>query len=167
MRDIRKLLEETPGIQFEVMTFLGDRISESISGETSPVVINLFGEELDLLDKKAEEIAAVVRSVEGAADVQVKAPPGAPRISIRLRQERIAELGFRPVEVLEAIQTAYQGTVVAQTYRANQFSDVVVIMDTPNRQNPSDIGGLLLRNALGGMWPLRELAHVYRSTGRS
>src|SRR5213079_2534337 len=51
--EIRKILESVPGIQFEILTFLGDRIGESISGETSPVVVNLFGENLDELDTKA------------------------------------------------------------------------------------------------------------------
>jgi CzcA family heavy metal efflux pump len=164
---IREVLENTPGIQFEVVTFLGDRISESISGETASVVVNLFGNDLNLLDSKAREIATILKSIEGSADVQVKSPPGAPRISIRLRPERVAELGFRPVEVLEAIQTAYQGTVVAQTYKANQFSDVVVILDESSREDPANIGSFLLRNPLGALWPLRELAYVYRDTTRS
>ena len=48
---------------------------------------------------------------------------------VRLRPDRLTQFGFRPVEVLEAIQTAYQGTVVAQTHRGNQVVDVAVILD--------------------------------------
>src|SRR5213076_3129467 len=76
--EIRKILESVPGIQFEVLTFLGDRIGESISGETSPVVINLYGENLEDLDVKAADVAKALESVPGAAEVEVKAPPGAP-----------------------------------------------------------------------------------------
>src|SRR6185436_1518676 len=76
-KEIRKLLEETPGIQSEVMTFLGDLIGESISGETAAVVVNLFGDDLDTLDRKAKEVAKTMESVHGAKDVQVKSPPGA------------------------------------------------------------------------------------------
>ena len=165
-RDIRKLLEETPGIQSEVMTFLGDRIGESISGETAAVVVNIFGDDLDLLDRKAREIAKVLQSIHGAEDVQVKSPPGTPRIAVRLRSERLTQFGFRPVEVLDAIQTAYQGTVVAQSYQGNRVSDVAVILAEAFRRDPESVRSLELRNASGVRLPLSELADVYPTSGR-
>ena len=134
--EIREILKKFPGIQFEVLTFLGDRIGETITGETAPVVVNIFGDDLDVLDAKAQEVASVLKAVPGNADVQVKAPPGAPRMVVRLRPDRLTQFGFRPVEVLEAIQTAYQGTVVAQTHRGNQVADVAVILDETDRQDP-------------------------------
>src|SRR5881296_2030757 len=143
--EIRGILKQFPGIQFEVLTFLGDRIGETLTGETAPVVVNIFGDDLDVLDAKATEVSKVLISVPGAADVQLKSPPGAPRIAVRLRPERLTPFGFRPVEALEAIQTAYQGTVVAQTHRGSQVADVAVILNELNRQDPELIGSLLLR----------------------
>jgi methylmalonyl-CoA mutase cobalamin-binding domain/chain len=55
MEEIRDILNGFPGISSEVVTFLGDRISETITGEVSPVVINVFGDDLDLIDDKAKE----------------------------------------------------------------------------------------------------------------
>ena len=164
--EIRAILEKFPGIQFEVLTFLGDRIGETITGETQPVVVNIFGADLDMLDAKAEEVARVLNSVPGHTDVKVKSPPGAPRMAVRLRPDRLTQFGFRPVEVLEAIQTAYQGTVVAQTHRGNQVADVAVILDQTSRQDPEALGSLLLRSAQGNRLPLRELAEVYPTSGR-
>lgn len=163
---IRHKLGEFPGIQFEVMTFLGDRISETISGETAPVVINIFGEDLDALDAKAAEVAAVVKSVKGAADVLVKSPPGAPRMAVKLRPERLARFGLRPVEVLETVQAAYQGSIVAQTYEGSRVFDVAVILHPDEREDPELIGSLTLRGAEGTRVPLRELAEVQTSTTR-
>ncbi len=164
--EIEDILKAIPGIQFEVLTFLGDRIGETLTGETAPVVVNIFGEDLDLLDVKAREVATVLNGVPGHADVQVKSPPGAPRIAVRLRPDRLTEFGFRPVEVLEAIQTSYQGTVVAQTHRGNQIADVAVILDEAHRQDPEAIGSLLLRSPEGSIMPLRELAEVSPTSGR-
>ncbi len=164
--EIRQILNGFPGVESKVLTFLGDRIGETISGETQPVVVNIFGENLDLLDAKAQEVASLLKTVRGSADVSVKSPPGAPRMAIRLRPERLTQLGFRPVEVLESIQTAYRGTAVAQTHRGNQVADVVVILDTAERRDPEAIGSLLLRNAQGELLPLRELAEVYSNSGR-
>jgi CzcA family heavy metal efflux pump len=164
--EINELLKKIPGIQFEVLTFLGDRIGETLTGETAPVVVNIFGEDLDVLDAKAQEVANVLKSVSTNANANVKSPPGAPRMAVRLRPDRLTQFGFRPVEVLEAIQTSYQGTVVAQTHRGNQVADVAVILDDKDRQDPEAIGSLLLRNSQGSILPLRELAEVYPTSGR-
>ena len=123
-------------------------------------------EDLDVLDAKAQEVAKVLKAVPGAADVQVKSPPGTPRIVVRLRPDRLTQLGFRPVEVLEGIQTAYQGTVVAQTHRGNQVADVAVILTEAGRKDPEAIGSLLLRGSQGHCIPLAELAEIYPTSGR-
>jgi Cu/Ag efflux pump CusA len=164
--ELNDLLKKIPGIQFEVLTFLGDRIGETLTGETAPVVVNIFGDDLDALDAKAQEVANVLKSVSTNANANVKSPPGAPRMAVRLRPDRLTQFGFRPVEVLEAIQTSYQGTVVAQTHRGNQVADVAVILSETNRQDPEAIGSLLLRSPQGTILPLRELAEVYPTSGR-
>ena len=164
--EIRDILKQFPGVTFEVVTFLGDRISETISGEVSPVVVNVFGEDLDLLDAKAAEVAKVLESVPGAADVKVKAPPGAPRMAVRLKFDRLTQFGLRPVDVLEAVQTAYQGSVVAQTYRGNEVASVAVILEPSSRQDPETIGTLLLAGPQNIRVPLRELADIYPTSGR-
>ena len=164
--EVRDILKKFPGIQFEVLTFLGDRIGETLTGETAPVVVNIFGEDLDVLDAKAAEVAKVLNAVRGAADVQVKSPPGSPRIAIRLKPDRLTQFGFRPAEVLEAIQTAYQGTVVAQTHRGNEVAGVAVILSESSRRDPETIGELLLAGPQNIRVPLRELAEIYPTSGR-
>ncbi|HEY5914918.1 MAG TPA: efflux RND transporter permease subunit, partial [Verrucomicrobiae bacterium] len=164
---IREVLNRFPGLQSEVLTFLGDRISETLTGETAPVVVNIFGDDLDVLDAKAQEVARVLETVPGRADVKMKAMPGSPRMTIRLRPDRLSQFGFDPVNVLEAIQTAYQGTVVAQTHRGNQTADVAVILAPEERQDPEAIGSLLLSNAQGARLPLRELTDIFPTSGRA
>ncbi len=164
---IRKVLKATPGIQYEVLTFLGDRIGESLGGETAPVVLNLFGDDLNLLDGKAREIADALGTVKGAEDVQVAAPPGSPRIGIKLRSSRLTELGFRPVEVLEAIQSAYQGEIVGQVFTGERVADIAVLLDAPSRGNPAAVGDLLLTGPTGQRVRLREVADVFNDAGRA
>ncbi|HXC98498.1 MAG TPA: efflux RND transporter permease subunit [Verrucomicrobiae bacterium] len=170
MEDIRGILGRFPGIQSEVVTFLGDRISETISGETAPVVISVYGDDLDVIDDKAREIAQLLNNtnlIQGVTDVEVKAPPGMPRLAVRLRPERLTQFGFRPVEVLEAVQTAYAGAVVAQVHDANRTTDVAVMLDPDSRREPEQVGSLLVKNADGLALPLKQLADVYMTTGRS
>jgi CzcA family heavy metal efflux pump len=163
---IRDILGKYPGIQFEVVTFLGDRLSETVSGEVSPVVVSIYGEDLDVLDAKAAEVANVLNSVPGHADVAIQSPPGSPRMAIRLRPDRLTQFGFRPLDVMEAVETAYQGTIVGQVHRGEEVSDVVVVMDEASRKEPEDVGSLLLQNTEGTIMPLRELADVELTSGR-
>ena len=81
-------------MQSEALTFLGDRISESLSGETAKVAINIYGADLDTLDRSAADIAAVLAKVPGAADVKVKAPPGTPVLRVALDSARMGLHGI-------------------------------------------------------------------------
>ncbi len=163
---VRAVLAATPGVESEVLTFLGDRIGESISGETAPVVLNLFGDDLDLLDAKAQEVAAVVRATPGAVDVRVGQAATAPHVAVRLRAEALQRYGHGALEVLDAVETAFAGTTVGQVHRGEQPVDVVVTLPPEARTDPSAVGGLLVASAAGAVTPLRELADVTVVTAR-
>jgi len=163
---LRDMLKDFPGIQSEVLTFLGDRIGETISGETASVVVNVFGEELDQLDATARLVSKELSAVKGNADVQVKAPPGAPVLAVHLRPERLTQFGFRPLEVLDAVQTAFQGADVAQMVQGNRIHEMAVILAEEARRDPETVGNLLLTNGDGLRMPLRQLADVELTNGR-
>jgi Cu/Ag efflux pump CusA len=163
---LREMLGDFPGIQSEVLTFLGDRIGETLSGETAQVVVGVFGDDLDQLDKTAKLVAAQLTAVKGSADVQVKAPPGAPVLAVHLRPERLTQFGFRPLEVLDAVETAFQGADVAQMVRGNRIHELAVVLAEEARRDPESVGNLLLSNGDGLRMPLRELADVELTNGR-
>ncbi len=75
---IRKTLALFPGFSFSIKPFLSERMEEILSGATGQVVVKVFGNDLDLLDRKARDVSAVLSSVKGAADVQISSPPGLP-----------------------------------------------------------------------------------------
>lgn len=163
---VRTSLTRFPGASFAIHEFLAERIEETISGVNAEVVVKIFGDDLDVIDAKARELTRVLSGVRGAADVQVESPPGAPRIMVRLRPDRLRQFGFRPLDVLEGVQTAYEGTVVAQTYEASRVFEVAVILEDSVRRNPEALGALMLRNPDGPRLPLRELADIYEDSGR-
>ncbi|MBC7521809.1 MAG: efflux RND transporter permease subunit, partial [Sandarakinorhabdus sp.] len=118
MADIRAVLAAYPGLQTEVLTFLGDRIGESLSGETAAVAIGVYGGDLDTLDRVAGAVAARLRRLPGAADVRMKAQPGAPEIAINLDPVRLALRGVTAGDAHDAIETAFQGRVIGQSATA-------------------------------------------------
>jgi CzcA family heavy metal efflux pump len=164
--DIRRTFAGFVGVSASVMTFLTERIEETLSGYTAAVVVNVFGNDLDLLDRKAKEVAQTLNEIPGAADVQVQSPPGLPQLTIRLRNADLERWGFDAVEVLELIRTAYQGDVVGQTYEGNQVFDVMTILDAASRDNISKVGDLPLRSPGGAYVSLRQIADIYQSSGR-
>jgi Cu/Ag efflux pump CusA len=87
-------------------------------------------------------------------------------VAVRLRGGRLARFGYRPAEVLSQVETAYAGSVVAQTHRQTQVIDVRVILDPRRRADPREIGELPIGSAQGALLPLRELATVEVASGR-
>ena len=95
-------------MKFAVKTFLSERIEEVISGTKAPFVVKVFGKDLDAIEAKAKEVEEVLTKVEGAAGVQFLRPDE-PQMVVRLKRERLRQFGFRPVEVLETVQTTTRG----------------------------------------------------------
>ncbi len=164
--EMRQALTRFAGVHFALRPFLVERIEEIISGVTAQVVIKIFGDDFSAIDGKAREVARLVESVRGAADVQVESPPGAPAMTVNLRRARLQQLGFQPVNILEAIETFYQGAPVAQTYEANRVVNVAVILDRASRGSPEALGSLPITSPAGVRVPLGELAEVRQTTGR-
>jgi len=164
--DIRRTFAGFLGVSAAVMTFLTERIEETLSGYTAAVVVNIFGNDLDLLDHKAQEIARALGDIPGATDVQVQSPPGLPQLTISLRKPDLERWGFDAVEVLELIRAAYQGDTVGQTYEGNQVFNVITILDAASRDNITKVGDLPLRSPGGAYVPLKQIADVYQTSGR-
>lgn len=164
--EIRDVLESFPGINSEVNTFLTERIDETISGYTSPVVINVYGKNLDDLDQKAQQIAAVMQDIEGATDIQLRAPPGEPQLEVRLDLDKLAYWGLKPAEVMATVRTGFEGSVVGQVYEGNQVFDVVVVLPAEQRQQPQDVNELPIKTPDGVMLRLQDVANIQQVSGR-
>jgi len=163
---LRTRLADFPGLVFTAETFLTERVQETISGFTAPVIVNVYGPDLDVLDSLGAQVAQVLNTVPGAAGVTLQAPAALPALSIRLRQDQLARRGLAPVDVMEAVQTAYQGADVAQVIEANAVVDVAVILADEARRSPAQIGDLLLRAGDGTTVPLDRVADIRQTDGR-
>ena len=164
---IHKVLDSYPGLETEVLTFLGDRIGESLSGETASLAVGVYGADLDTLDKTAADIAAVLEKIPGAVDVKIQIPPSTPVVRVDLNLPALARYGLAPAEVLDAIQTAYQGAVAAQVYQESRALDIAVTTPPEVRQDPEAVGDLLIRAQGGQIVALKDIANVYLTDGRT
>ena len=155
------------GINFAINTFLTERIEETISGYAASTVINIYGQDLDALDRDASTIAGILRNIKGASDVMVQSPPGTPQLVMRLRPEKMARLGLHPTDVLDNIRAAYEGVAVTQVYEGNRVIGVSVLLDQEARDDIQEAGNLPLFNTDGKLIRLRDVADIVQENGRS
>ncbi len=163
---IRGVLNSYPGLSTEALTFLGDRIGESLSGETAAVAIGVYGPDLDVLDRVGAQIASVVSRVPGAADVQLKSPPATPVLRMALDQTRLGLRGLSASDAYDAIETAYQGQIVAQVTDGQRLADVAIVLPKDGVDAPESAGGLIVQGANGG-GVLGDISEVRSGEGRA
>lgn len=155
------------GINFAINTFLTERIEETISGYAASTVINIYGQDLDALDRDAKAIAAILGGIKGASDIIVQSPPGTPQLVVRLRQEKMARLGLHPTDVLDHIRLAYESVPVTQIYEGNRIIGLSVVLAPEARDDIHEAGNLPLFNADGKLIRLRDVADIVQENGRS
>ncbi len=164
---IRATVDGFVGITTSVNTFLTERIDETISGFASPVIVNIYGNDLDVLDSKAREVMQALNAVPGAVGVSLQSPPGTPQLTVRLRPAQLERYGLAPLDALDTVQVAFEGADVAQIYQGNRVYDVTVVLDPARRRSPADVGALLVRSGQGLSVPLRQIADITEAGGRS
>lgn len=164
---IAEKLAGVPGAAVAVETFLTERINETISGYTTPIVANVFGNDLDVLDREAPRIASVLAKLPGAADVRLESPPGTPLLAVRLKPEALALRGVDALTALEAVRTAYQGAQAGEVFEGARVTDITVAIEERSRRSPADVGDLPIRAANGVFVRLRDIADVHVTTGRA
>jgi CzcA family heavy metal efflux pump len=157
--ELRKILAGYPGLQSEVVTFLGDRISESLSGETAQVAVKVFGDDLDALESTGGKIVAALGKIPGIVDLQFKRQGGTPVMAIELLPQAMAAAGLRAQDVLDTINTAYAGALVGQTFHATRTVDVVLLLPDQLRHQPTQLAKLMISSPLGAV-PLSQIARI-------
>ena len=163
---IHDVFENFPNQLTEIYSVLAERIGETLSGETSPFFVSVFGNDLDTDDVVATRIAAVLQKLPDAGDVRLQVPPRQPELQVQLRPERLALYGLQASDVLQAVNAAYHGTIVGDLAQADRSIPVAVRFAGAGA-SPQAVGALLLRSSNGAVVPLSEVANLEMQSGRS
>jgi CzcA family heavy metal efflux pump len=156
---LRDILAHYPGLQSEVVTFLGDRISESLTGETADIAIKLFGDRLDTLDGTAHRVTQALAGTPGIADLQFKAQSGTPTFAIQMLPGALAASGLKVQDVLDAVQTNFAGATVGQTYAGIRAVNVAILLPESARNRPEMLSALMIASPFGAI-PLSQVARI-------
>ena len=167
LRDIGEELEELPGIVTSLSQPIKFRMMELIEGVgvRSDVGIKLFGDDLDVLQREAQEVANVVRQVSGAEDVKVQQLAGLPVLQLLVDREKTARHGINVADVHEVIETAIAGTQTTTVLEGFMRFGLVVRFPLDARRDAEALGTLLVRTPHGANVPLSQLTTMTTEEG--
>ncbi len=162
---LREHLGEIPGVLLNFTQPIKMAVDELLEGVRAELAIKLRGEDLEVLKEKAAEIAAVVRAVPGAADVQPDQVSGTPQLRISIDRDAIARYGINVSDVQEVISAAVGGEVAGQVFEGIRRFDILARFAPEYRSTPDSIKRILIRAPNGATVPLEQLAEVEEVVG--
>ncbi len=165
MQKFRERLTRVPGATFLISQPIQQRVDELISGVRTEATVKLFGDDLDLLRTKANEIAEVLASVRGVRDIKVEQLFGQPYLTIDIDRGKIARHGINVADVREVITTAIGGREATRVYEDQRRFDLFVRFPEPYRNSVETISNILLTDAAGALLPLADLGTVRLEEG--
>ncbi|MCR4418003.1 MAG: efflux RND transporter permease subunit [Ignavibacteria bacterium] len=158
-------LKKIPGIAYSFSQPIQLRVAELISGVKSDVAIKLFGEDLNILKEKANEIVKVVSQIEGAKDVKAEQITGLPQLQIKIDRNKIARYGINVADVNQIIETAIGGKEAGKVFEGDKRFDLVVRFAPEARSDVETIKNILVPSPNGSTIPLSQVADVFVEEG--
>ena len=158
-RGVRKVLAGYPGLKATVSSAFGEGgAPDEPPGRFAVAVVGADSQELGAV---ADQVADVLRSLPGARDVRAPEAEVAPAVRVDLNFQSLAIYGLSAADVMETLQTAFQGQRAARVYEAGRIVDLAVTAGSDLSRDPEAVGSLLLRSTSGFSTPLRRVANVY------
>jgi len=162
---MRKELDKLPGIAYIFEQPIANKLAEMLTGTEGQLSVKLFGQDLDILNEKIEEIRNVLADIRGVADLQIEQTTGVPQLVIKLKREKLALFGISVSQVADTIETALKGIEATDVYEADRVTSVLIRFPEEYRNDEEAIKNLLVDAPNGERIPLSELTDITKSEG--
>jgi len=163
--DMREQLEHVPGVAVLFTTPLGMRIDEGLGGTPADLSVRIFGPDLDELARLAEQAEALVRGVDGIADLRAEQLTGLPQLQIAVNREAAARVGLAPGDVIRAVRIGLVGEEQSEIWLGQRRFDLVVRLREDRRATFDAIRTLFIDGHDGTRIPLGQLAEITQTFG--
>nr|WKN34931.1 CusA/CzcA family heavy metal efflux RND transporter [Tunicatimonas sp. TK19036] len=161
----KEALSVIPGIEIEFTQPIEMRFNELITGVRADVAVKVFGEDLDLLAQKGQEIKRVIEDVPGAVDITVEKIVGLPQMMVKYDRAAVARYGLNTADLNQIVSMAFAGVPAGSIYEGEKRFDLVIRLDQQYRQNIDNLRDLYVDLPNGRQIPLRELADITYTKG--
>lgn len=163
--DMREQLEHVPGVAVLFTTPLGMRIDEGLGGTPADLSVRIFGPDIDELSRLAEQAEALVRGVDGIADLRAEQLTGLPQLQIAVNREAAARVGLAPGDVIRAVRIGLVGEEQSEIWLGQRRFDLVVRLREDHRTTFDAIRTLFIDGHDGTRIPLGQLADITQTFG--
>lgn len=162
---LRETMAEIPGVVSAVEQPISHLISHMLSGVKAQIGIKIFGDDLDMLRNKAEQVKADIEGIRGVKDLIVEQQTTVPQLRIELDRDQLLLHGISAVEVNDFIETAMNGVTVSEILQGQRTFDLVLRLEKHAREDIEGLRRLTIDLPRGGKVPLQSLAKIYESGG--
>jgi CzcA family heavy metal efflux pump len=159
---LQRTVESYPGLSRDVVTYLQERIRQVLTGTGSaePIVVRVFGTDLDVLRQKAEEVRTAVAGVDGVGDAHLLLQVEEPTVEVKVDLNAIQPYGLKPGDVRRAMATLVTGIEVGNLFEQEKVFDVVVTGTADARHSLSSLQDLIIEAPTGGHVRVGDIASV-------
>lgn len=161
VRRIQADLERNiPGASFNAGQPIIDQVMEIVTGSAADLAISIVGDDLEMMRRKADSIAVIVKGTAGAASVNIEQEGTQAQLAININRENAARFGINVSDIQNMIEAAIGGRAVGTIYHGTKRYDMVVRYLPENRNSIDVIKTLQVPSATGGLIPLEQLADI-------
>jgi CzcA family heavy metal efflux pump len=160
LAEIQALVDGYPGLYRDVQTYLKERIREVLTGSSHPIVIRIYGQDLDVLRAKAAEVEEKLAGIEGIDDLHVEFLVDVPQIEVEVDLARAQAYGLKPGDVRRAAAYLIAGEEAGDVHTVNRTYDVNIWSTPGTRDSLTDIENLLIDTPSGDKVRLADVARI-------
>jgi heavy metal efflux system protein len=162
---INEKLQAFPGIIFNYTQPAEDAVDEAETGLKSALAVKVFGTDLATLEAKGKAIKRVLEGVRGIKDITLVQELGQPSLTVNIDRGKISRYGLNVADINGLIEAAVGGATATQVVQGEKQFDLVVRLEQQFRDNPEEIGNILVATPDGSQIPLKELADIRVENG--
>lgn len=165
LADIREKLAVISGVSINVGQPISHRLDHLQSGVRAQIAVKLFGDDLQILRSKAEEISNAMQTVGGATDVQIEKQVLIPQVRFNVDRTKAAQYGLQPGEITDTLETALNGKKVSQAIEGARRYDVIVRFDDASRNSLDALKNVTVDSPNGNQIPVSAVATIENLPG--
>ncbi len=160
LEEIEAVINRYPGVYRDALTYLNERIEEVLTGSKQPLVVRVYGQDLEVIRAKGEQIQHAMAAVRGVEDAHMDLEVDEPQITVEVDLAKAARYGLKPGDVRRAASTLVAGEEVGDLFRQGKAYDTVVWSTPETRSSVTAIGQLPLDTPSGRVIQLSDVARV-------
>ena len=158
-------LSKYPGIDFNFSQPIQDNVEEAVSGVKGSLAVKIYGDNLEILDQKADSVFNIMKNIRGVADLGLIRNIGQPEYRIELDENKMALYNVATADCQAVIEMAIGGKAASTFYEGYRKFDIRIRYKPEYRTTDEEIGNLLVPTLSGTQIPIKEIANIRKVTG--